>query len=65
MGSQTSEQRCLVHLCYKEKYGKELKDVVKSECGNRDFGIALQYLSLAPDMAEAQMLKDACKGYVV
>jgi len=56
------EQRCKVHLKYKEMFGKELKDVIKSECGKRAFGTALQYLSMAPDMAECQMLRDACKG---
>lgn len=62
MGSQTPEQRCKVHICYKKKYGKELKAVVKSECGKKAFGQALQYLAVAPDMAECQMIKDACKG---
>jgi len=62
MGQQTMEQRCKVHLKYKEMFGKELKDVIKSECGKRAFGTALQYLSMAPDMAECQMLRDACKG---
>jgi len=62
MGSQTPEQRCKVHICYKKKYGKELKDVMKSECGKRAFGQALQYLAVAPDMAECHMIKDACKG---
>lgn len=62
MGKQTPEQRCKVHIKYKEKYGKELKDVIRSECGRKAFGTALQYLSVAPDMAECYMLRDACKG---
>lgn len=63
MGQQTPAQRCKVHIAYPKKYnGKELKDVVKAECGRKAFGKALQYLSVAPDMAECQMLHDACKG---
>jgi len=62
MGQQTPSQRCKVHLAYKQKYGKELKDDMKKEVGGRAFGQALQYLSVAPDMAECHMLRDACKG---
>jgi len=62
MGQQTPEQRCKVHIAYKKKYGKELKDVMKAECGKKAFGQALQYLALAPDMAECEMLHNACKG---
>jgi len=58
----TPEQRCKVPTKYKQKYGKELKDVIRSECGKKAFGQALQYLAVEPDAAECYMLKDACKG---
>jgi hypothetical protein len=47
---------------YKEVHGKELKAVMKSECGARDFGTALQFMATSPDEAECDMIKMACKG---
>ena len=58
----TPEQRCKVEKRYEEVHGKELKKVMKSECGNRDFGTALQLLSLPPDEAEVEIIIRACKG---
>jgi hypothetical protein len=58
----TPEMRCKVPVRYKELYDKQLKDVMKSECGNRDFGTALQLLSSPPDQAECGMIHRACKG---
>lgn len=37
-------------------------DVIKSECGNRDFGTALQLLALNPIDADCHLIKIACKG---
>lgn len=62
MGRQTPGDRCKVHLRYKQMFEKDLKEVMESECGNKPFGKALKYLSVAPDMAECGMLSDACKG---
>jgi len=62
MGSQTPEQRCKVHIRYKEIFGKELKDVIKSEAGKRPFGQALQFLAVDPIMAECMMIDKACGG---
>jgi hypothetical protein len=47
---------------YKEIHGKELKAVMKSECGRGDFGTALQLLALPPDEAECEIIIKACKG---
>lgn len=55
------EDRCKVSLRYKEVHGKELKDVLKRECRG-DFGEALQFLAVPPDVAECDMIKKACKG---
>jgi hypothetical protein len=56
------EDRCKVALRYKEVHGTELKKVMKKECGNSDFGTALQFLAVPPDEMECDMLWKACKG---
>ena len=62
MGSMSPETRCKVPLRYKELYDKDLKAVMKSECGSRDFGTALQFLAVSPVQAECDMIQKACKG---
>jgi hypothetical protein len=62
MGSMSPETRCKVAVKYKEMFNKELKDVMRSECGKKDFGTALQFLALPPDAAEAGMVHKACSG---
>jgi Annexin len=62
LGSQSPETRCKVPLRYKELFGKELKDVMKTECGSKDFGLALQFLAQNPVAAECDMIMSACKG---
>jgi hypothetical protein len=62
MAYRTPEERCKVAIRYKETHGKELKAVMKSECGSRDFGTALQLLALPPDLAEVDVLRKACRG---
>jgi hypothetical protein len=57
MGSMSAETRCMVAIKYKQMFEKELKDVMKSECGKKDFGTALP-----PDAAEAGMIHKACSG---
>ena len=57
-------ERCYVAKRYHELYEKQLIDVIKSECGNKPFGLTLQYLSVPPDVAECHMIHDACDGYV-
>ena len=64
LGSQTPTERCYVAKRYHELYEKQLIDVIKSECGNKPFGLTLQYLSVPPDVAECHMIHDACDGYV-
>lgn len=58
----TMEQRCVVPIRYKELFKKNLSDVIKSECGNRDFGTAAQFLAVDPVHAECLILDKACKG---
>jgi hypothetical protein len=62
LGTQTPETRCKVHLRYKELYGKELVDVMRSECGKRPFGLALQFLGTDPLSAKCLMINAACRG---
>lgn len=35
---------------------------MKSECGNKDFGTAVQFLAVDPVTAECMMINTACKG---
>lgn len=63
LGRCTPEMRCKVPLRYKEMFEKELQAVVKSECGNKDFGTALQFLAVDPVEAECDMIDRACKGF--
>ncbi|KAL7564459.1 hypothetical protein ACA910_001553 [Epithemia clementina (nom. ined.)] len=64
MGGMTPEMRCKVPYRYKKLFGdsKTLKEVMKSECGNRDFGKCLQFLAVPPHVAECDMIHMACKG---
>lgn len=58
----TPEQRCQVPIRYKQLQGKVLVDVIKSECGNKDFGTVLQLLAVDPVSAECAVIDKACKG---
>ena len=62
MGRLTPEQRCMVPIRYKHMYEKDLKDVMRSECGKRDFGTALQLLAVDPLEADCMIIDKACKG---
>ena len=63
MGALTGEQRCFLASKYKQMFDKDLKEVMKSECGKRDFGTALQLISLPPNVMEAHLLRKAGKGW--
>lgn len=62
MGSLNGEERCMIPLRYKEIYDKDLRDVMKKECGNSDFGTALQLLAVPPPQADCALIDKACKG---
>jgi annexin A13 len=62
LGDEPADMRVKLYYCYKEKYGKDLQQVMKSELGSNDLGTTLQLLSLPLDMAEAFMIKNAMKG---
>jgi hypothetical protein len=62
MGGTTPEQRMFVGRRFEQMFNKDLEKLMKSECGNRAFGTALQYLALDPVSAECEMIKDASKG---
>jgi hypothetical protein len=63
LGSCSPENRCVVPGRYYQMFGKNLVDVVKSECGSKVFGTALQYFALDPVHAECEMVEDACQGF--
>ena len=56
------EQRAKVEKRYEETHSKELRKILKREVGNRDFGTALQLLSLPSDEAEVEIIRKASKG---
>jgi len=60
--SQNAETRCKIALRYPELHGKDLKSVMKSECGGKDFGKALQFLSLPSHVMECEMINSAIGG---
>jgi hypothetical protein len=62
LASQSPANRFKIAHRYKEMFGKELKDVMKSECGSRDFGTCLQLLAVPSDEAECDIIELACKG---
>ena len=62
LASKSSEMRYKIYYRYKAMYEKNLEDVMKSECGSGDFGLALQYLAVPPHVAEAMMLKRGMDG---
>lgn len=62
MGTLTGEQRCYVGMKYKEMFDKDLRDLMKSECGKKDFGYGLQLLALPPDAVDVSLIRKAAKG---
>lgn len=54
--------RYKVYHGYKAKFDKDLASVIKSECGSGDFGLALQYMAVPLNVAEAMMLRRAMAG---
>jgi Annexin len=63
LGGSNAETRCMIPARYFQLYNKSLIDVIKSECGNRVFGTALQYLAVDPVHAECLMIEEACAGF--
>jgi hypothetical protein len=53
--------RCVIPRSYKQRFNIDLKELVKKERGNSDFGIALQLLSVDPVHAECDMIDKAIK----
>jgi hypothetical protein len=62
IGATTPDERCLIPGRYKALFGKTLVDVMRSECGKKDFGTAVQFLAVDPVEAECMMIDKACKG---
>jgi hypothetical protein len=62
LGGTTGASRKKISIRYPALHGKELLQVMKNECGKRDFGMAMQFLSLGPVEAECRMIKKAVDG---
>ena len=63
LGGCNGDMRSKVPGRYFQMYHKDLLSLMKSECGSRHFGTALQYLAVDPVHAECLMIEDACKGF--
>lgn len=61
LGSKDTIERYLIAFRYKEKFGKELKELMKSE-NTGNFGFLSQLLSLPAPEAEAKIIRKATKG---
>lgn len=63
LGSKSPTQRFIIANRYPELYdGKELDDVMKSECGKGDFGFALRLLAMKSDDAEVKLVRECTHG---
>jgi hypothetical protein len=62
LATKTPEQRYQIYYRYEELRGENLSDRIDNECGEGNFGRAMELLSLPPDLAEAKMIKLACSG---
>ena len=62
IGNTVAEDRFKMAIRYPEMYDKKLTKVMVKECGNSDFGVAAQFLSVGPVEAECMMLKRAMDG---
>eukprot|EP01083_Nonionella_stella_P110102 321975_1 len=61
VGSKNTIERSLIAYRYKEKYGEDMKELMKSETSG-DFGFLTQILSLPAPDAEAKIIRKATKG---
>ena len=62
LGSQNAENRCKIAIRYPQIYGNDLKSVMKSECGSKNFGLALQFLAVPVHVMECEMIHEAITG---
>lgn len=61
LATQDATTRYYMAIRYKELYSQELQEVMKKEFSG-DLGLALRWLALPADQAEAKMIKEASKG---
>ena len=62
LATKDAETRAKVALRYSQIHSKSLKDVMRSECGKKEFGTALQFLSVPSHEMECDMVTMCCKG---
>jgi hypothetical protein len=62
LGGTDGTERKKISLRYPELQGKELLQLMKDECGKKDFGATMQLLALGPVEAECRMIKKAVDG---
>ena len=61
LATQDATKRFHISLRYKELFGKDLDELMKKEFSG-DFGLALKFLALPMDKAEAAMIRKATAG---
>ena len=61
LATQDATTRYYMAIRYKELYNEPLDQIMKKEFSG-DVGLALRWLALPADQAEAKMIKEACKG---
>ena len=62
LANTTGSERKRIAIRYPEMYDKELRKLMRDECGNNDFGLVTQFLADGPVEAECMMLKHAMDG---
>jgi Annexin len=61
LATQDATTRYYMSIRYKELYNESLEQLMKKEFSG-DVGLALRWLAMPADQAEAKMIKEACKG---
>ena len=61
LATQDATTRYYMAIRYKELYAVELQEIMKKEFSG-DLGLALRWLAMPADQAEAKMIKEASKG---
>lgn len=62
LGCQNAEKRSKIAIRYPQIYDTDLKSVMKSECGSKNFGLALQFLAVPVHVMECEMIHSAITG---
>lgn len=62
LATKSPEERTKIYYRYELLKERNLSDRIDSECGDRNYGQAMEMLSLPPDLSEAKMIHIACSN---